>query len=184
MSVVPVRMFGDPVLSTAAEPVTTFDAQLRRLVRDLFDTLESEQGSGLAANQIGVGVRAFVFHVDGVRGHLVNPVLDFPIENEEEQDGPEGCLSMPGLYFDTVRRQHVVAKGYSDRGDPVQVVGAGELARCLQHETDHLDGVLFIDRMSPQRRRNAMRAIREAPWFAGAAPRVQVSPHPLFGRIR
>ncbi|WP_433206052.1 peptide deformylase [Dactylosporangium sp. CS-047395] len=183
MSVVPVRMFGDPVLTTATDEVVTFDAELRRLVRDLFDTLESERGSGLAANQIGVPVRAFVFHVDGVHGHLVNPVLDFP--DAEEQDGPEGCLSIPGLYFDTVRRQHVVAKGYSDRGDPLQVVGTGELARCLQHETDHLDGVLFIDRMDTPRRRAAMRAIRSAPWFGGpAAPRVQVSPHPIFGRIR
>ncbi|WP_433077096.1 peptide deformylase [Dactylosporangium sp. CA-139114] len=182
MGVVPVRMFGDPVLTTAAEQVTTFDAQLRRLVRDLFDTLEAERGSGLAANQIGVALRAFVFHVDGVRGHLVNPVLEFP--DEQEQDGPEGCLSMPGLYFDTVRRQHVVAKGWSDRGDPVQVVGAGELARCLQHETDHLDGVLFIDRMDAGRRRAAMREIREAPWFGPGSPRVKVSPHPLFGRIR
>ncbi|WP_432991525.1 peptide deformylase [Dactylosporangium sp. CA-233914] len=182
MSVVPVRIFGDPVLTTAADEVTTFDAELRRLVKDLFDTLRAEQGSGLAANQVGVGLRAFVFHVDGVSGHLVNPVLDFP--DEQEQDGPEGCLSMPGLYFDTVRRQHVVAKGFSDRGDPVQVVGTGELARCLQHETDHLDGVMFIDRMDARRRREAMRAIRDAPWFGQGAPRVKMSPHPLFGRIR
>jgi peptide deformylase len=181
MSVQPVRIFGDPVLTTAADAVTVFDAELRRLVRDLFDTLSDQQGSGLAANQIGVGLRAFVFHVDGVHGHLVNPVLEFP--DPEEQDGPEGCLSMPGLYFDTVRRQHVVARGYSDRGDPVQVVGAGELARCLQHETDHLDGVMFIDRMDPERRRAAMRAVRDAPWFGGPALRVKVSPHPLFGRI-
>ncbi|GAA4249291.1 peptide deformylase [Dactylosporangium darangshiense] len=182
MTVLPVRVFGDPVLATPAEEVTTFDAQLRRLVRDLTDTLRSEQGAGLAAPQLGVGLRAFVFHVDGVAGHLVNPVLSFP--DEQTQDGPEGCLSMPGLYFDTVRRRHVVAKGYTDRGDPVQVVGDGELARCLQHETDHLDGVLFIDRMDTGRRRAAMRAIRDAPWFAGAAPRVKVSPHPLFGRQR
>ncbi|MFB9409064.1 peptide deformylase [Dactylosporangium matsuzakiense] len=180
MSVVPVRTFGDPVLTTPADPVTTFDAELRRLVRDLFDTLESERGSGLAAVQIGVGQRVFVFHVDGVHGHLVNPVLDFP--DDEEQDGPEGCLSMPGLYFDTVRRQHVVARGHCDRGDPVQVVGSGELARCLQHETDHLDGVLFIDRMDTPRRRAAMRAVRAAPWFGGPAPLVKVSPHPLYGK--
>ncbi|MFG2043546.1 peptide deformylase [Dactylosporangium sp. NPDC048998] len=182
MAVLPVRVFGDPVLTTPAEEVTTFDAQLRRLVRDLTDTLRSERGAGLAAPQLGIGLRAFVFHVDGVEGHLVNPVLSFP--DEREQDGPEGCLSMPGLYFDTKRRQHVVAKGYTDHGDPVQVVGAGELARCLQHEADHLDGVLFIDRMDAQRRRAAMRAIREAPWFGDPAPRVRVSPHPLFGRNR
>ena len=180
MTVLPIRTFGDPVLATAAEAVTTFDAELRRLVRDLADTLRAQQGAGLAAPQLGVGLRAFVFHVDGVEGHLVNPVLSFP--DEQLQDGPEGCLSIPGLYFDTIRRRHVLAKGYTDRGDPVQVVGDGELARCLQHETDHLDGVLFIDRMDTARRRAAMRAIRAAPWFAGAAPRGKVSPHPLFRR--
>jgi peptide deformylase len=178
MTVLPVRLLGDPVLATPADEVAVFDAELRRLVRDLDDTLREQQGSGLAAPQLGIPLRAFVFHVGGVAGHLVNPVLSFP--DEELQDGPEGCLSMPGLYFDSVRRQHVVAKGYTDRGDPVQVVGAGELSRCLQHETDHLDGVLFIDRMDAQRRRAAMRAIRTAPWFTGIAPPVKVSPHPLF----
>ncbi|MEV6931224.1 peptide deformylase [Dactylosporangium sp. NPDC051485] len=182
MTVLPIRLFGDPVLTTPTEEVTTFDAELRRLVRDLTDTLRDQRGAGLAAPQLGIGVRAFAFDVDGVRGHLVNPVLSFP--DEREQDGPEGCLSIPGLYFDTKRRLHTVAKGFTDRGDPIQVVGTGEMARCLQHETDHLDGVWFIDRMDAQRRRAAMRAIREAPWFADAAPRVKVSPHPLLGRGR
>jgi peptide deformylase len=180
MTVLPVRLFGDPVLSTPADEVRAFDAELRRLVRDLFDTLHDQRGAGLAAPQLGIGLRAFVFHVEGVEGHLVNPVLSFP--DELEQDGPEGCLSLPGLYFDTKRRLNVVAKGYTDRGDPVQVVGSGELARCLQHETDHLDGVIFVDRMDAGRRRAAMRAIRAAPWFAAAPPRVKVSPHPLFRR--
>ncbi len=175
MTVLPIRLFGDPVLTSPADPVTTFDKELRRLVRDLHDTLRDEQGSGLAAPQLGVGLRVFTFHVDGVEGHLVNPELEFP--DEEEQDGPEGCLSMPGLYFDTVRRQHVVARGVSDRGDPVQVVGEGYLARCLQHENDHLDGVLFIDRMDTARRRAAMRALREAPWAQNGGPRVKISPH-------
>jgi peptide deformylase len=110
-----------------------------------------------------------------VAGHLVNPVLDFP--DEEEQDGPEGCLSMPGLYFDTKRRLNVVAKGFTADGDPVQVVGTGYLARCLQHETDHLDGVLFIDRMDRERRKAAMRVIREAEWNN---PTVKLSPHPMI----
>lgn len=179
MAVLPVRLFGDPVLTTPAEPVTAFDAELRRLVRDLGDTLRDEQGAGLAAPQLGVLLRAFVFHVDGVHGHLINPTLAFP--DEEEQDGPEGCLSMPGLYFDTRRRQHVVAKGYTAHGDPLQIVGSGYLARCLQHETDHLDGVLFIDRMDTERRRAAMKAIRHATWHSAAAPRVKISPHALFG---
>jgi peptide deformylase len=175
MTVLPIRLFGDPVLTTPADPVVTFDAELRRLVRDLHDTLYDEQGSGLAAPQLGVGLRVFTFHVDGVEGALVNPELEFP--DGEEQDGPEGCLSMPGLYFDTIRRQHVVARGFSDHGDPIQVVGAGYLARCLQHETDHLDGVMFIDRMDTARRREAMRALREAPWAQDGVPRVKISPH-------
>jgi peptide deformylase len=106
---------------------------------------------------------------------VINPVLGFP--DEEEQDGPEGCLSMPGLYFDTRRRMHAIATGFTVTGDPVQVVGTASLARCLQHETDHLDGVLFIDRMDISRRKAAMRAIREATWNNQPPPTVKVSPH-------
>jgi peptide deformylase len=179
MAVLPVRLFGDPVLTTPADAVATFDAELRRLVRDLRDTLRAEQGAGLAAPQLGISQRVFVFHVDGVDGHLVNPVLHFP--DDEEQDGPEGCLSLPGLYFDTKRRLNVVAKGFSMHGDPLQIVGTGEMSRCLQHETDHLDGVLFIDRMDTERRKAAMRAIRQAPWAGQPVPKVKVSPHPIFG---
>ena len=92
-----------------------------------------------------MGLRVFAFDVDDVVGHLVNPVLDFP--DEEEQDGPEGCLSIPGIYIDTKRRQNVVATGFNEHGEPVQIVGTGLMARCVQHETDHLDGVLFLDRL-------------------------------------
>lgn len=179
MTVLPVRLFGDPVLTVPADPVTEFDGELRKLVRDLTATLADARGSGLAAPQAGVCRRVFVFHVGGVSGHLVNPVLSFP--DELEQDGPEGCLSVPGLYFDTKRRLNVVAKGYDGHGDPVQVVGSGELARCLQHETDHLDGVLFIDRMDRDRRKKALAAIRHADWFGLRAPAVKLSPHPLTG---
>ncbi|NJC71722.1 peptide deformylase [Planosporangium thailandense] len=181
MAVLPVRLFGDPVLTTPADEVTTFDRELRTLVNDLRDTLRDAEGAGLAAPQLGVGLRVFVFHVDGVDGHLVNPTLRFP--DDEEQDGPEGCLSLPGLYFDTMRRMNVVAKGFSMHGDPVQIVGSGMMARCLQHETDHLDGVLFIDRMDAARRKAAMKEIRKAPWNGGAAPRVKLSPHPIFGPL-
>lgn len=186
MAVREIRLFGDPVLRTPAEPVVDFDKQLRNLVRDLTATLRDAQGAGLAAPQIGVGLRVFAFDTDGVRGHLVNPRLDFP--DEEEYDGPEGCMSFPGLYFDVKRRRNVLARGFTDRGDPVQVVGTAEVARCLQHETDHLDGVLFIDRMDPATRKAAMRAIREAEWAAppGApgAPGIKVSPHPISGPLR
>jgi len=177
LTVQPIRLFGDPVLRTPAEPVVDFDKELRTLVTDLTDTLREQEGSGLAAPQLGVGLRVFVFDVDDVRGHLVNPVVEFP--DEEEQDGPEGCLSIPGVYVDTKRRLNVVAKGFNQYGDPVQLVGTGTMARCVQHETDHLDGVLFIDRLDPERRKEAMRLIRQAEWYDPAAPpTVKVSPHP------
>jgi peptide deformylase len=177
MAVLPIRLFGDPVLTAPAAEVTVFDAELRRLVRNLDETLYDQRGSGLAAPQVGVGLRVFVFHDEDVAGHLVNPVLGFP--GQEEQDGPEGCLSIPGLYFDTRRRMNVVARGFTASGDPVQVAGAGHLARCLQHETDHLDGVLFIDRLDRERRMAAMRAIRDAGWNQLSPPKVKLSPHPM-----
>jgi peptide deformylase len=176
MTTRPVRLFGDPVLRAKAPEVVDFDAQLRHLVKDLHDTLYDEQGYGLAATQLGVLQRVFVWHEpDGTEGHLVNPVLEFP--DEEEQDGPEGCLSIPGLYFDTRRRLNTVAKGFDMHGQALQVVGTEKLARCLQHETDHLDGVLFIDRLDAEARKAAMREIREAEWFGTQPPVVKVSPH-------
>ena len=162
MAIRPVRLFGDPILRTVADPVTDFDKQLRNLVKDLTQTLDDAQGAGLAAPQIGVGLRVFAYAVGSERGYLVNPELSFP--DDEEQDGEEGCLSFPGIYYDVKRRLNTVARGFTDRGDPVQLVGTDVLARCIQHETDHLDGVLFIDRMDRDRRRAAMRAIREADW--------------------
>jgi peptide deformylase len=176
VTVQPIRLFGDPVLRTPAEPVVDFDAELRRLVADLTETMLEENGAGLAAPQLGVGLRVFAFDVDDVVGHLVNPVLAFP--DEEEQDGPEGCLSIPGIYVETKRRMNVVAKGFNEYGDPVQIVGSGLMARCVQHETDHLDGVLFLDRLDAASRKEAMKAIREAEWYDPAAPpRVKLSPH-------
>lgn len=176
MTVQPIRRFGDPVLRTPAESVVDFDKELRRLVTDLVDSMRKWDGTGLAAPQLGVGLRVFAFDVDDVVGHIVNPVLDFP--DEEEQDGPEGCLSIPGIYIDTKRRMNVVAKGFNEHGDPIQLVGTGLMARCAQHETDHLDGVLFLDRLDPERRRQAMREIRNAEWYDPAAPpKIRVSPH-------
>lgn len=175
MTVRPVRVFGDPVLRQRANEVTEYDRSLRTLVKDLHETLYEEDGYGLAAPQLGVLQRVFVWHDRNVEAHIVNPVLDFP--DDEEQDGPEGCLSIPGLYFDTVRRLNVVAKGSDMHGRPVQIVGTDKLARCFQHETDHLDGVLFIDRLDPAARKEAMKAIREAEWWGEPAPAVKFSPH-------
>ncbi|MBF9068748.1 peptide deformylase [Streptacidiphilus fuscans] len=179
MSVQPIRIFGDPVLRMKAQPVTTFDKELRTLVSDLTETMKDAPGSGLAAPQIGVSLRVFTYHVGGELGHLVNPVLDL---TEERQDGDEGCLSLPGLTFDTPRAYGVVAKGFNMHGDPVTIEGTQLLARCIQHETDHLDGIIFIDRLDREQRKAALRAIRDAEWSAENAPQVRVSPHSTFGR--
>ena len=181
MTVQAIRLFGDPVLRTPADPVVDFDKELRTLVADLTETMLDAPGVGLAAPQIGVGLRVFTYHVDDEQaGHLINPVLHFP--SDEEQDGEEGCLSIPGLKFDCRRRQHVVAHGQNEYGDPVTVEGTQLLARCIQHETDHLDGVLFVDRLDTETKKAAMKAIREAEWSGLTLPQVKVSPHPTLGR--
>ncbi|MGI8762106.1 MAG: peptide deformylase [Jatrophihabitantaceae bacterium] len=180
MSVQRIRLFGDPVLRTPAETVTDFDRELRTLVADLAETMLDAPGAGLAAPQIGVGLRVFTYHVDeGQSGHLVNPVLHFP--DDEDQDGAEGCLSIPGLSFECRRKANVVAHGQNLFGDPVTVEGTARLSRCIQHETDHLDGVLFVDRLDLETRKAAMKAIRESDWAGGAVPTVRVSPHPTHG---
>ena len=183
MTVQPIRLFGDPVLRTPADPVVDFDKELRTLVGDLFETMMDAPGAGLAAPQIGVSLRVFTYHIDDdEHGHLINPELVFP--SEEEQFGPEGCLSIPELSWDCRRKLHVVATGVNMYGDPITVSGTDVLARCVQHETDHLDGVLFVDRLDRQARKEAMKAIRAAEWYDTAnPPMVKVSPHAngIFG---
>ncbi|WP_110238564.1 peptide deformylase [Nocardioides gilvus] len=178
MAVQPIRLFGDPILRRPALEVVTFDKELRTLVQDLTDTMVEASGAGLAAPQIGVGLRLFTWHVDGEIGHLINPSLDL---SDEIQDGPEGCLSLPELTYDCRRALNVVATGFNMHGDPVKVEGSELLARALQHETDHLDGVLFIDRLDPDARKAAMREIRESEWFGLDQPTVKVSPHATNG---
>ncbi|HYK26336.1 MAG TPA: peptide deformylase [Streptosporangiaceae bacterium] len=179
MSIRPIRLFGDPVLRTAADPVTTFDAELRKLVKDLTDTMMDAPGVGLAAPQIGVGLRVFTYYVDDVVGHLINPSLK--LSDEQEVDD-EGCLSFPGLAYPTNRSYGVVATGFDMHGEPITVEGTGQLARCVQHETDHLDGVLFIDRLDVTQRKLAMREIRASEWWGEPVPLVKVSPHPTHGK--
>jgi peptide deformylase len=171
----PIRLFGDPVLRTVAEPVTDFDLELRNLVRDLTETMREALGVGLAAPQIGVGLRVFTYHVDEEEyGHLINPVLELSGDPEIDE---EGCLSLPGLQFLTPRAPRAIATGFNMYGDPVRIEGTELLARCVQHETDHLDGVLFIDRLDKKQRKLAMEAIREAEWNGAPVPEVKVSPH-------
>lgn len=173
MTIQPIRLFGDPVLRTPAAVVTDFDKQVRQLVADLTETMRDAPGVGLAAPQIGVGLRVFTYWLDEEQnGHLINPVLHFP--DEEDQDGSEGCLSIPGLSFDCRRRNNVVAHGQNMYGDPITVEGTALLARCIQHETDHLDGVLFVDRLDAETKKAAMKAIREAEW---SGLTIKVSPH-------
>jgi len=179
VAVQPIRLFGDPILRTPAERVTDFDKELRLLVRDLTETLTDAQGAGIAAPQIGVGLRVFVYAIDDAAGHLVNPDLSL---SDDEQDGEEGCLSLPGLTYPCKRAMRTVAKGFNMHGEPVTLEGSELLARCFQHETDHLDGVLFIDRLDREQRKLAMKAIREADWAGQPVPNVKVSPHPTFGR--
>ncbi|KAA1415286.1 peptide deformylase [Nocardioides humilatus] len=181
MAIRPIRLFGDPVLRRRAIEVVDFDVELRQLVTDLTDTMLDAPGAGLAAPQIGVGLRVFTWYVDGEVGHLINPVLDL---SAETQDGPEGCLSLPELTYDCLRALSLVASGFNMYGDPVRIEGSELLARAIQHETDHLDGVLFIDRLDDAARKAAMKEIRESEWFGLEQPAVKISPHATggFGR--
>jgi peptide deformylase len=181
VSVREIRLFGDPVLRELAVPVTDFDKQIRTLVQDLTDTMLDAPGSGLAAPQLGVGLRVFTYYHDGEVGHLINPELTL---SDETQDGDEGCLSIPGLAFDCTRAFGAVARGFTMYGDQVTIDGTEHLARILQHETDHLDGILFVDRLDAATRKSAMKAIREAEWSGLAVPLVKESPHPLLGQAR
>ena len=158
MTIRPIREVGDPVLRTPADEVKNFDRELTGLVRDLLETVDHPGRAGLAAPQIGVGLRAFTYNIDGEIGHMVNPTI---VElSEETQDGDEGCLSVPGIWAPTVRAMHAVVEGFDVDGKPLRLEGTGLMARCLQHEVDHLDGKLFLDRLTGEARKAALRALR------------------------
>ena len=172
------------MLTTPASLVVDFDKELRVLVQDLTDTMLDAPGAGLAAPQIGVPLRVFVWDVDEELGHLINPVLTL---SEEMQEGEEGCLSFPEIRYETPRAMRAVARGFNMYGEPITVEGSEFLARALQHETDHLDGILFIDKLLPEDRKLAMKKIRESEWFnlateQGRAIQGKDSPHTIFGR--
>jgi len=163
----PIRLFGDPILRTPTDEVLDFDESLARLVEDMIVSMHAADGVGLAANQIGVGLSVFVYDcpdASGKRhvGHVVNPVL-VSTGGEPDESG-EGCLSVPGLYYDNARPSYAAVEGVDLTGAPVRVVGDGQLARCLQHETDHLHGLLFLDRLHGRTKRRAMREVMSADW--------------------
>ncbi|PYG01685.1 peptide deformylase [Georgenia satyanarayanai] len=155
-----IRVVGDPVLRTPCEPVTDIDERVKALVEDLLETVDHEGRAGLAANQIGVSLRAFSWNIDDEIGYVLNPRL-VEVSEEEYQDGDEGCLSVPGLWFPTERAWYARVEGTDLDGKKVVVEGEELMARCLQHECDHLDGMLYIDRLERAQRKKAMRAIRE-----------------------
>ncbi|MFC4126934.1 peptide deformylase [Nocardia rhizosphaerae] len=163
MTIQPVRLFGDPILRSRAEVVTEFGAELAQLVADLTETMHDDGGVGMAAPQIGVGLRVFVYDTGDAAGHVVNP--EWTAVGAEEQVDPEGCLSIPGVRYDVRRALRVHVTGVDRTGAPIEFDAEGLLARCVQHETDHLDGVLFVNRLEPADRKDAMRAIRESDWF-------------------
>jgi peptide deformylase len=167
VAILEIRLFGDPVLREHAAEVTEFSPWLARFGDDLLDTMRAAHGVGLAAPQVGVLLRLFAYDVplsedadDGERvaGVLVNPAIT---AREGEQTGLEGCLSFPGLYYDCTRALQVTVDAQDVTGKRLEVTGEGMLARVFQHETDHLDGVLFIDRLSRGDRKRAMRDWRE-----------------------
>ncbi len=168
MTVRELRLLGDPVLRTECDPVTRFDAALGRLVDDLLENVLLPGRAGLAAPQIGVSLAAFSYNVDGQHGYVINPVV---VETSGDDDGPEGCLSIPGITAPCLRAARTVVTGVDRGGDPVTVEGTGELSRCLQHETDHLRGVLFIDRLTGQARKEVFGHLRRGAGPADLAAR-------------
>jgi peptide deformylase len=173
MAVRPIRVVGDPVLRNATRTVTEFDDELATLIEDMFDTMAAANGVGLAANQVGVDLRLFVFDCEDevagrrLRGAVANPVLEtsaIPDTMPDPDDDWEGCLSVPGLSFPTGRAEWARVRGQDATGAPFVVEGHGTLARCLQHETDHLDGVLYLDRLVGRHRRAGNRAVRDHGW--------------------
>lgn len=163
MTVRPIRLFGDPVLKTPSAPVGAVDEGVRALVRDLLEGVALPGRAGLAAPQIGVGLRAFSYNIDGDIGYILNPEL-VEVSGEPELIG-EGCLSVPGLWHEVLRYPRATAVGTDLEGAEVVLTGEGLLAQALQHETDHLDGVLYLDRLDRERRRVALREVRESDWF-------------------
>jgi len=163
VSVRPIRLFGDPVLRSTSDPVTIGDPRLASLVEDLIDTVREPGRAGVAAAQIGVSLRAFSYNVDGQVGYVLNPVVVEVSGARTLVD--EGCLSVPGFWFPTPRYEYARVEGVDLEGRKVVLEGTGLMAQALQHETDHLDGTLYVLTLEPETKREAMREIRAADWW-------------------
>jgi len=159
----PIRLFGDPILRSPTDPVDLGHPSTRALVEDLLDTVREPGRAGVAANQIGVGLRAFSYNVNGEVGYVLNPVLVSVDGEPETMD--EGCLSVPGMSFPRLRYPQATVRGVDLAGVEVVLSGEGLMAQALQHECDHLDGHLYIEGLEPEIKRDAMRVIRESDWF-------------------
>lgn len=159
----PIRIFGDPVLTTPTESIATIDDGIRALVQDLLDSVALPGRAGVAATQIGVGLRAFSYSVNGEIGYILNPHI---VElGGEVTLVDEGCLSVPGLWFKTPRHEFARVEGIDLDGNPVTLQGHGLMAQALQHECDHLEGMLYLSRLEPESRREAMKQVRASDWF-------------------
>ena len=163
MAVREIRLFGDPVLRSATDEIRTVDETVRGLVRDLLDSVALPGRAGVAANQIGVGLRAFSYNIDGRIGYILNPVL------AEVRGEPtlveEACLSVPGLGYPRLRHPWARVTGIDLDGNVIELSGDGLMAQALQHETDHLDGRVYVEGLEPDIKRQAMRDIRDSDWF-------------------
>ncbi|MEN9748862.1 MAG: hypothetical protein RLZZ603_1554 [Actinomycetota bacterium] len=167
MTVREIRLFGDPVLKSVCDPVKVFDAKIAELAEDLLETTTQISGrAGVAANQIGVSLRAFSWNVDGKSGVIFNPkIVELRGEKRLVQ---EGCLSVPGLWHETPRHEYARVEGQDAQGNPIVLEGTGLMAQALQHECDHLDGLVYLDRLEPEERKAAMKNLRATDWFMRA----------------
>lgn len=163
MAVRDIRVFGDPVLRSPSDPVDPADPRVHALVEDLLDTVRVPGRAGVAACQIGVNLRAFSYNIDGEVGYVLNPtVVELGGEHELVD---EGCLSVPGLHFERRRYRYAKVAGIDLDGNAVELAGEGLMAQMLQHETDHLDGHLYIEGLEGETKREAMRQVRAADWY-------------------
>lgn len=161
MAIREIRTVPDPVLRTKCDEILTIDSRVKGLVEDLLETVDMEGRAGLAANQIGVNLRAFSWNVEDEIGYILNPRI-VELSEDRFQDGDEGCLSVPTLWYPTRRAWYARVEGINLDGKKVVVEGTELMARCLQHEVDHLDGMLYLDRLERAVRRKAMRDLRES----------------------